>query len=310
MAILFHSDRHDADQWRAAIHQVVPDIPFRCWPEGIGDPGDITFSLIRRPPPGELARYPNLKAIFSYGAGVDHLLDDPDLPVGVPIVRLIDPTLTQGVVQFIIHQVIHFHRALHCYPSLQSQRTWRKSPYPRAESRRVGILGMGHLGGQAADLLARLGFPVAGWSRRPKALAGVESFSGDEALAAFLGRTDILVCVLPLTPATTGIINERTLAALPRGAFLINVGRGPHVVDADLIAALDRGHLAGAALDVFRTEPLPPDDPFWGHPGIQVTPHAAGRAQGDASPREAAENIRRILRGLPPRRIADREAGY
>ena len=309
-AIAFHSVRHDSEQWRRVIQARHPDLEWRLWPDETGDPADIVFSLIRRPPIGELARYPNLKGIFSYGAGVEHLLQDPGLPRGVPIVRLIDPTLAQGVVQFIIERVLHMHRDFHRYPTFQRQGSWTTIDYPEARDRHIGILGCGYLGGEAARCLLRLGFSVAGWSRTPKAVEGIESFAGDDALIPFLERTRILVCILPLTPETTGILDARTLAALPEGANLINVGRGAHVVDEDLIAALDSGHLAGAALDVFHTEPLPADDPLWRHPNILLTPHAAGRAQGDGSPREVAENIARIRAGQPPRLTADPDRGY
>ena len=309
-AIAFHSVRHDSEQWRRVIQARHPDLEWRLWPDGIGDPADIVFSLIRRPPIGELAKYPNLKGIFSYGAGVEHLLQDPGLPRGVPVVRVIDPTLAQGVVQFIVERVLHLHRDFHRYPAFQRDGSWTRLDYPEAGDRHVGILGAGYLGAEAARCLLSLGFSVAGWNRTPKAVEGMASFSGDDALIPFLERTNILVCILPLTPATTGILNARTLAALPEGAYVINVGRGAHVVDQDLIAALDSGHLAGAALDVFRAEPLPADDPFWRHNKILLTPHAAGRAQGDGSPREVAENMARIRAGQPPRLTADPDRGY
>ena len=309
-AVAFHSDRHDSETWRRIVQERHPDLEWRVWPDGIGDPEEIVFSLIRRPPKGELARYPNLKGIFSFGAGVEHLLGDADLPKGVPIVRLVDPTLARGVVLFVVERVLHLHREFHRYRALQDRGAWRALCYPEARDRRIGVLGPGTLGGEAARWLVRLGFPVAGWSRSPKTIEGMESFVGADALMPFLARTDILVCVLPLTAATAGIVNARTLAALPEGASLINVGRGAHVVDADLIAALDSGRLAWAALDVFRTEPLPADDPYWRHPRVLVTPHAAGRARGDASPRAVAQDMARLRAGRPARLTADPARGY
>ena len=259
---------------------------------------------------GDLLNYPSLKAILSLGAGVEHVLRDPDLPEGVPIVRLVDDMLSQDMSLHVVHWVVHFHRNYHVYAGDQGDKRWQRLRFPDTAERRVGILGMGELGGEAARRVRDLGFAVAGWSRTPKTIEGVESFHGPDDLMPFLRRTDILASLLPLTPATENLMDADKFAAMPEGAFLISLSRGAIFVDEDLLAALDSGHIAGAALDVFRTEPLPPDDPFWSHPKVWVTPHAAGPTNDRSAARKMAENINRVLAGGAPHPILDLEQHY
>jgi glyoxylate/hydroxypyruvate reductase A len=311
MALLFSSGADDPARWRAELNARLPDLDFRVWPDAVGDPLDIEYALAWRPKPGALRAFPNLKAIFSLGAGVDHLFRDPDLPAGVPVVRLVDKALTRNMTQYVLHWVLHHHRAFQQYAELQHRGEWRTLPVPDPpERRRVGVMGLGVLGKAVARALLGLGFTVAGWSRTPKHVAGVESFAGDAGLAPFLGRLDVLVCLLPLTPETGGIIDKRTLSALPAGAYLINVARGGHLVDEDLVEALDSGHVAGATLDVFREEPLPEAHPFWAHPRVAVTPHIASQTDPRSAADEVAANIRRIRAGERPINIADPTRGY
>jgi len=307
--LLFSSQVDDPAAWTRALKRNMPELEIRVWPE-VGDVRDIDVALVWRYPPGDLRRYPNLKLIYSLGAGVDHLLDDPDLPTGVPIARIVDPALTDGMSEYVLLAVLRYHRRLPEYERLQRERQWKKLPQPSAVERRIGILGMGELGRDVGIKLAALGFRVAGWSRRPKKIMGIESFAGEDALPAFLARTDILVCLLPLTPETRGIINAHTLAQLSRGAYVINAARGGHVVDADLIAALDSGHIAGATLDVFTPEPLPPTHPYWTHPKVTVTPHIASLTNPETASVQIAANIRRLFAGRPLRHLVDRMAGY
>jgi glyoxylate/hydroxypyruvate reductase A len=289
----------------------LPDLDFRVWPDDVGDPLEIEYALAWRPKPGALRAYPNLKAIFSLGAGVDHLFRDADLPAGVPVVRLVDKALTRNMTEYVVHWVLHYHRSFQAYAELQRRGEWRALPVPDPpERKRVGIMGLGVLGGDVARALLGLGFTVAGWSRTPKQIDGVESFAGDAGLVPFLSRLHNLVCLLPLTPETEGIINRRTLSALPAGAFVINVARGGHLIEEDLLAALDAGHLAGATLDVFQTEPLPEDHPFWHHPRVVVTPHVASQTDPRSAADEVAANIRRLRAGEPPINIADPAQGY
>jgi glyoxylate/hydroxypyruvate reductase A len=244
------------------------------------------------------------------GAGVDYVLADPDLPREAPLVRLIDTGLRDGMVEFVLHAVLHFHRDFHRYRALQGRKEWKEFPQVAAADRRIGILGFGHLGQSAARHLLALGFPVSGWSRTKKQLPGARSFAGAGELDAFLQASDILVCLAPLTRETEGIVNAKTLARLPKGAYLINAGRGGLAVEADVLAALSTGQLAGAALDVFRREPLPPESPFWAHPNVVVTPHIAAITLVGPAAREAADNIRRLRAGLAPNGLVDKTRGY
>ncbi len=311
MALLFTSKYDDPEAWRAALAACLPGEAFRVWPDEVGNPEDVEFVLAWGPKRGELARFPNLKAIFSLGAGVEHLFRDPGLPQGIPVVRLVDPGLTLRMTEYVVHWVLHFHRGFHAYAQSQGRGEWRQRPAPPPpEKRRVGVLGLGTLGGDAAQTLAALGFDVAGWSRSPKDLNGVRCCAGEDAFPAFLSGLDIAVCLLPLTDETRGLIDRQALAALPRGACLINAGRGPQVVEQDLLDALDTGHLEAAALDVFEIEPLAGGHPFWTHPKVIVTPHIASQTSPDTAAPEIAANIRRIRAGEVPYPIADREKGY
>jgi glyoxylate/hydroxypyruvate reductase A len=310
MAILFYSRFDDPKVWREAILEVLPGADFRVHPDSVGDPADIEYAIIWKPEPGALARFPNLKAMFALGAGVDAMVGDRSLPKRVPLVRLVDPAMTRGMSEYVIHWVLRYHRDFHVYAEQARERVWKRFPARPTPERSVGVMGLGELGADAAAKLAALGFDVAGWSRTRKRLKGVACFAGRRELAPFLARSQILVCLLPLTPATEGILDARALARLPKGAFVISAARGGHVVERDLIEALESGHVARAALDAFRTEPLPSDHPFWRHPRIDVTPHCSGPTFPRSASREIAKNIRRMMRGLPPKDIVDRRRGY
>ena len=262
-----------------------------------GDPADIDVVLGWRHPMGEPKHYPNLKLISALGAGYEHILGDPDRPKGVPVVRLIDLKLTQAMTEYVLLHVLRYHRQQPQFEQFQRERRWVKLPPPDTEQRRIGILGLGALGIDAAERLRELGFPVAAWSRSPKCVDSVEVYHGPGQLDAFAARTDILVCLLPLNDETRGIIGARLLAKLPRGATVINPARGGHVVDADLIAAIDSGHIAAATLDVFHTEPLPSDHPFWTHPKITLTPHIASTTNPRSAVPQIVDNIRRARDG-------------
>jgi len=297
-------------EWAAAFQGF--DIEVRDWKahEMREAAAEIDYALVWHPEPGALARLPNLKLIFSLGAGIDHLTGDGRVPPGVPVIRMVEETLTAGMTEYVLYQVLRFHRAMPEYEHNQRRRLWRELPQIPARRRRVGILGLGVLGGAAATALVSLGFDVAGWSRTEKRLAGVTSCAGNRQLPAFLARTDILVCLLPLTPETACIINAANLAQLPQGAFVINAGRGGHCVEADLLAALDSGHLAGAALDVFPSEPLPQHSPLWRHPRVSITPHAASKTLPASSARHVIDNITRFRAGRAVGPLADFARGY
>lgn len=307
--VLFASTEQKPEPWRAALNARIDGLDFRVWPD-IGDPAEIDVALAWKPAPGALANLPNLKAILSLGAGVDSLLADPTLPRDVPLVRVVDDRLTAGMTEYVVHGVLHFHRRFDRMAEAQRGSRWAPPARPVTAKRRVGILGLGELGRDAARALVALGFPVRGWSRSAKTVAGVESFAGADGLGPFLAGTDILVCLLPLTPETEGIVNAGALARLPDGAYVINAARGGHVVDADLLAALDSGHLAGAMLDAFRTEPLPPDHPFWRHPRIIVTPHIASLTAVESAARALADSIHAALKGEALANVIERARGY
>ncbi|MSO84739.1 MAG: glyoxylate/hydroxypyruvate reductase A [Rhodospirillales bacterium] len=309
MALLFISAVEDPEVWRAEFARALPGDEFRVWPE-VGNRSDVEFLLVWRPPPGSMKGFPNLKAILNMGAGVDYVLGDPDLPRDVPLTRLVDRGLREGMVEFVVHAVLHFHRNFHRYRAQQAAKAWIDIPQILPGARRVGILGFGQLGQAAAQVLVALGFPVAGWSRTRKQFPGVESFAGPGELAKFLARTDILVTLAPLTRETEGIVNAANLAQLPRRAYLVNAGRGGLAVEEDILAALATGQLAGAWLDVFRREPLPPESPFWTHPNVIVTPHNAAVTQPGPSALDLADNIRAIRAGLVPNGLVDKAREY
>jgi glyoxylate/hydroxypyruvate reductase A len=310
MAVLLSTKASAMEAWRDALLELDPALEIRMFPDS-GDPADIEAAVVwTAHDMAELRRYPNLRLIVSMGAGVDHLMRPPGPPPGIPVARLVDERLTQGMTEWVLLNVLRFHRQDPEYRAQQAARIWDELPAPETSARRIGILGVGELGTASARALLSLGFPVMGWSRRPKEIPGVQGFHGPEGLEAMLPQTDILVCLLPLTPDTRGVLNARTLGLLPRGAFLINGARGGHVVQPDLLAALDSGRITGAALDVFEPEPLPADHPFWAHPKVVLTPHAASITIPRSAAPQVVENIRRAREGRPLINLVDFSAGY
>src|SRR5690349_12080125 len=255
MALLFRSSVDSEARWKPQLARLMPELEVRIWPE-IGDPADIGYALVWHPEPGLLASLPNLKLIFSLGAGIEHILRDPDLPRDVPIVRLVDPYMTDAMSEYVALSVLRLHRQDLDYLAQQRAGVWEEREQKNAAERPVGILGFGTLGQDAGRKLKALGFSVAGWSRSAKEVAGFVTYADADGLDALLAHSEILVCLLPLTAATEGILNAGLFARLPRGAALVNAGRGGHLVETDLIPALDSGQLSGVILDVFREEPL------------------------------------------------------
>jgi glyoxylate/hydroxypyruvate reductase A len=248
--------------------------------------------------------------IVSLGMGVDHLLADDKLPRGVPITRIMDEGLVGQMSEYAIYWALRHHRDIDKYAASQRAKVWKPEEFVDTIHRRVGVMGLGTIGQDTASKFTALGFPTAGWSRTAKTIAGIETFSGVEGLAKFLARTDILVDVLPLTRQTRGVLNANAFGLLPKGAYLINMARGGHVVDDDLLAALDSGQLSGAALDVFNTEPLPSDHPYWSHPKVHVTPHVAGATNPRTASPGVIENIKRLRGGQPLINTVDPDSGY
>jgi glyoxylate/hydroxypyruvate reductase A len=308
MALLFYSPVDDPDAWREALSRELPGLDFRVFPD-IGDPAEIDVALVWRPPAGLLARLPNLRLIQALSAGIDTMLEDPTLP-DVPLCRMVDESLTRTMVEYVLAQVLFYHRDLDLYEEQQRRAEWRLVMPETAAARTVGVMGLGEIGRAVARGLVQAGFRVRGWSRSKHTIEGVETFAGEGGLDAFLAGTEFLVCVLPLTRETQGILNARLFAALPRGAVLIHVGRGRQLVEQDLVDAVDRGHVRGAVLDVFATEPLPPEHPFWRRPRIRITPHVAGYSLPATGGRVVAENIRRLREGRPLLHLVPRGRGY
>ena len=274
-------------------------------------PEDIDYALSFRPPPGFLKTLPNLRTVFSLGAGVDGFLADPDYPRRVPLVRFVDPQLSTEMAQYVVMHVLVQHRQLHAFEASQEAAKWTQRMLPRKTAdTRIGVLGLGEIGTVAGERLRDLGFPVSGWSRTSKSVRGIESYSGAGELDAFLGVSDFLICLLPLTKETRGILNAATFAKLPQGAYVINVARGGHLIEDDLVAALDSGHLAGATLDVFQTEPLPETSPLWKHPKVTVTPHIAAISDPAVAAGFVVDGIARAERGERHANTVDLDRGY
>ena len=309
MAILFYSKSDNPEPWRDAIERELPELSFRVWPD-VGAPDEIRYALVWRPEHGLLASLPNLRAIIALGAGVDHLFQDPQLPRTTPIVRLVDAGMAAEMSEYCVLGVLYFHRSMDRYTRLQAVRQWQRLPLVPAAQRRVGIMGLGTLGRHLAQRLVALGFAVSGWSRSAKNLDGVSCHWGEGGLNPFLARSEILINLLPLTRNTRGILDADTFAALPDGACLINVARGAHLMEDDLLAALSRGKLRGAMLDVFREEPLPAPHPFWRHPRIVVTPHTAAPTIPELAVDQVVEAIHRLEAGERPDGLVDLDEGY
>jgi len=307
--IAYISRDTDGLHWKKVLEAALGPIDFRTL-ETLGNVDAIEIALAWKPPRGLLASFRNLKLIVSLGMGVDHLLADDALPAGVPIVRIMDDGLIGQMSEYAIYWALRHHRDIDKYAELQRARQWRPLDFVDTLHRRVGVMGLGSIGQDTARKFAMLGFPTAGWSRTKKDLPGIETFHGRDGLAKFLARSDILVDVLPLTRDTQGLLDADAFAQLPKGAYFINMARGGHVVDEALLAALDSGHLAGAALDVFNQEPLPADHPYWTHPKVHVTPHIAGATNPRTASPGIIENIRRLRAGQPLINTVDPKTGY
>lgn len=285
----------NAQAWRDTFREQIPDLPIRIWPD-VGEVKDIEYLAFMRPDFDLLPAFPNLKAMFSRSAGVESFVDHPKLPK-VPLGKVEPPGGDPMMTEYVIMHVLRLHREMPAYQVAQANREWLRAPIARPEQRRIGFLGYGMMATAPALVLQSLGFKVSAWVRSPRQAAEVPIFHGRDQLASFLGQTDIAVCLLPLTPETEGIFCARTFAMMPRGAMLVNVGRGKHVVESDLIAALDSGQLAYAALDALWPEPLPPESPLWLHPKVTVMPHVARRPTVAQLVTEIAANIRSLQTG-------------
>lgn len=308
-ALLFDLPGYPQELWTAHLRKLLPDLKILSTVDA-ATAGDIAYCIAWKPAPGALRKLPNLKIVFSMGAGVDGIVADPTYPHHIPLQRVVDDTLAQAMSEYVVLSVLYWHRRLHDFVDLQRGKKWRQLAAPRAPNVRVGILGFGVLGQAAARALSALNYQLAGWSATPKRADGVKTFHGQEQLQPFLAETDILVCLLPLTPETRGILNAKAFAALPKDACIVNAARGGHVVEEDLVKALDSGHLRGATLDVFSAEPLPATSPLWSHPKIVMTAHSAAFTDPESFMRQVANTIRRMDEGLSPENLVDFARGY
>lgn len=303
--LLFASTKEDPQRWRRLLEPALPHDRFFAWPDANG--GDIDIALVATHPQGTFAQLPRLKLIQSLWMGVENILADAEVPRGVPLARLVDPGMVHAMAETVIASVLDWHRLRYVYRAQQRERVWKWQRQLLPSDRAVGLLGLGELGSYAAARLLALGFMVRGWSRRPKAIPGVQCSTD---LDDVVSNSQALVCLLPLTAQTRGMLNARAFARMPKGGCVINLARGAHVVTADLLAALESGQLAHAYLDVFETEPLPSDSPLWAHADITLTPHIAALTEPRTAVPKIVENIERVRRGEAPRNLVDRAAGY
>lgn len=316
LALLVHggTENWSPPRWKSRFDEVCEGRPVLLLPDAAFDPADVHYAAVWKPQPGELAAFPNLRVIFNLGAGVDALMADRTLP-DVPLVRVAVGDLTARMTEYVVLHVLMHHRQEPYLRQSQRDKRWAPKSQWAANAISVGIMGLGTLGTDAADMLRRLGFRVAGWSRSPKTIAGIECFHGEAQFDAFLGRTDILVCLLPLTAETRHILNrplfEKLNRTSPLGApVLINAGRGGLQNEADILQCLDDGTLGGASLDVYATEPLPTDSRFWTHPKVVLTPHNAADTDSDEISKYVAEQIKRFEAGGALENVVDRNRGY
>jgi glyoxylate/hydroxypyruvate reductase A len=308
MSFVYKSDPVRGRQWAEIFAREAPQLPFHIWPD-IGDPAKVRFLAAWEPPANIRAMFPNLELLFSSGAGVDQF-DFSALPPDLPVVRMVEPGIIAGMVEYVNWAVLSLHRDMLQYHRQQRRAQWKVTMVRPAAQRRVGVLGLGSLGQAALTQLRSFGFDCAGWSRSRHVLEGVQCFAGQDELPAFLARTDILVCLLPLTSETRGFLDAALFAWLPHGASLVHVGRGPHLVQHDLLEALETGRIAEAVLDVTDPEPLPPAHPFWHHPNIWLTPHIASMTQPETAAQVVLANLRRHREGEPLLGLVDRARGY
>ena len=312
MAILLASTDfwEDMDVWSSSLQEAMPEMDVRVYPDE-GNVNEIEYAVVWKHPRGILKQYPNLKAILSLGAGVDHVISDPELPDGLPIVRLVDKKLTHEMILHSLHWVLHFHSDQYQYRIQQQNREWIQQSSVQSEDRTIGIMGLGNIGKAIGESLVNLDFKVVGWGARPKnSLGAIEYYYGHEQLSKFLSETDILINVLPLTENTINLLTRSELMYLPKGSFIINIGRGGIINEDDLLSVLDEGHITAAALDVFAEEPLPENNSLWTHPSVYITPHIAGQSNPGSAAKTIAENIRLVERGKDPYPIYSFNIGY
>lgn len=308
MNIVYKSEPERGRKWAALVAERAPGSSFRQWPD-IGDPTTVDYLVAWQPPSDIMQQFPNLKVLFSVGAGADQF-DYARLPADLPVVRMVEPGLTNGMVEYVTFAVLGLHRDMPRYLQQQREQQWQPHPMRAAAKRRIGVMGLGSLGEAVLKPLLALGFDCGGWSRTRREIDGVQCWAGKDQLGDFLARTDILICLLPLTDSTKGLLNSDCFNQLPHGAALVQAGRGAQLNHNDLLSALDSQQLSAAVIDVTDPEPLPAGHPFWRHPAIWLTPHIASQTMPETAVDALLANIRRFESGEPMIGLIDRQRGY
>lgn len=306
--LLTNFDDAQIQKWLPNLQKHLPNETIFVYPHF--DANEIDVALVANPPQSVLATLPNLKLIQSLWAGVDALMRDATLPKQIPLARLVDPELTRAMIESVLTHVLTLHRQLPVYQQQQQEKVWRQLEQPGAYQRIIAVLGLGQLGSVCAKHLKQIGFNVVGWSSREKVLENAQTFHGETGFQTVLAQADIVVNLLPLTPTTQGILNAKTFGMMKRGSSLVNVARGAHIVDEDLLKALDSGQLNYAILDVFTQEPLPKEHLFWSHPKITVLPHVAAITNPVTASKVVAQNVLRLRARQPLENLVDVARGY
>ena len=306
MSVLIICPDKNPAVWEKELKNQLPNASIYTYPE-VAETADIEYAVSWKHPRGILKNFSHLKVVASMGAGVDHITSDPDLPQNITITRVVDKQLSADMSAFVLALILEYLRNLAVH---RSKQTWEQKLYKRIEDTKVGIMGLGVLGSAVGRTLQKNGFQVSGWSRTPSKIKDITSFHGIKQLDKFLSKSDILVCLLPLTRDTENILNKDLFSKLPKDAYVINVARGEHLVENDLMEMIEKGHLAGASLDVFRREPLPKEHPFWKHSKINITPHVASVTNPASAAVQIAENYKRMKAGRPLKNVVQKEKGY
>jgi len=309
LSILLICNHKDPKPWAKALSEKLPTATIEIFPE-VADPDQVDYIICWKPKANTFQQFPKLKVVQSLGAGVEHITETDELPASVRLTRIVDPQLAIDMWEFVLAIVMNKLKLLPTYQQQQVQKEWEPHTYRRIPATSIGLLGLGKIGALVAQNFAQLGFQVVGWSNSKKEIAGVQTYIGADGFSSCLSQTDILINILPLTPNTEGILNQKNLCLLKKGAYLINVGRGGHLVEEDLIPLLNAGQLSGAFLDVFRTEPLPSEHPFWTHPQVSVTPHIASLTHVETAVAQLVENYQRFKAGKALRHEVSLEKGY
>ncbi len=309
MSLLLIAPDREMKPWKEALLKADPNLDVEIWPE-VTDKQKVQFAVSWNHPKHSLDSFPNLKAVSSLGAGVDHILRDDTLPESVEICRVVCPSLVRQMKEYVLNAVLNYQRNTLTYMQQKQEGLWEMHPNRAPEDFTIGVMGLGKLGRPVAEQLAELGYRVRGWSRSKKDIEGVESFAGEAELEAFLSQTTVLACLLPLTNETEGILDLELFKKLDQPAYLINVARGEHLVEEDLIYALDKDWMEGAMLDVFSEEPLPDRHPFWNRDNIMLTPHVSSLTPPEEVAEQLIENYKRVLSGMKPLNKIDKGKGY